>query len=358
VNQPDKMYQSKQGAPYRQGQARYGNAVYTYEPGFQDGGYKEGAIDEGPGHVTFEFYTPFIIGATPDVDGPWGIYESGCRNGLILHGKAECGVSISVDQGRTWTDPVPFGDGLDLTDAVKGRRQYFLKFSASPEKLRGSGLQIFTTCQLNPATLPQLKSGGTAVTFADSQRAVISAGPNIEQARTHLIGGDFKTPQVTLQLNSPRGEPALGLYAAAHVASGNPPDENVRYQIEYSTDAGKSWQPVVKDWKVPRMGEEPPDFWSQSLCYGSAKLPEIKGPIQIRFSNSGRKPILRAEAHLIYRTASADPTRITCAWNDKEGLHTASKVLPSTAGKTATWQIATGENVETRWVELAPVATR
>ena len=44
---------------------RFANAVYQYTPNFADGSYKQGVVDEGVDHVTFEFYTPYLIAATP-----------------------------------------------------------------------------------------------------------------------------------------------------------------------------------------------------------------------------------------------------------------------------------------------------
>ena len=61
---------------------------------------------------------------------------------------------------------------------------------------------------VNPAVLPRLKDGGTKVTFEASGQAVLSAGPNLPQAQAHLVEGAFGTPAVTLELRSPRGEPA------------------------------------------------------------------------------------------------------------------------------------------------------
>ncbi|HKQ38570.1 MAG TPA: hypothetical protein VJ063_10870, partial [Verrucomicrobiae bacterium] len=65
VNQPEKMYRSAEGTTYAAGQARYGNVVYEYTPDFASGSYKEGVIDESDSQVTFEFYAPYIIAATP-----------------------------------------------------------------------------------------------------------------------------------------------------------------------------------------------------------------------------------------------------------------------------------------------------
>jgi hypothetical protein len=57
------MHGSRDGTGFNAGQARFANAVYVYRPDF-DGAYREGVIDENDDHVTFEFYTPYIIGAT------------------------------------------------------------------------------------------------------------------------------------------------------------------------------------------------------------------------------------------------------------------------------------------------------
>src|SRR5262249_42703067 len=104
VNQPEKMHGSRDGGGYRPGQARFGNAVYTYKPDFSTKEYGEGLVDEAQDRVTFEFQSPYIIGATPASAKPWGIYEPGCRNGLVLRGKVTCSVSVSVDRGATWQD--------------------------------------------------------------------------------------------------------------------------------------------------------------------------------------------------------------------------------------------------------------
>ena len=80
-----------------------------------------------------------------------------------------------------------------------------------------------TVCQANAAVLPRLKDNGSQVTFALSGRAVVSAGPNREQAKTHIIAGGFDTPTVTLEVKTPRGESLTALYAIAHITSGNPP---------------------------------------------------------------------------------------------------------------------------------------
>lgn len=354
VNQPESMYKSREGTPHRDGQARFANAEYTYTPDFSSADYKEGVLDESENHVTFEFTTPYIIGTTPPNNKPWGIYDAGGRNGLVLRGKASGAVSVSVDQGRTWKDAGVFADGMDLTDFVKGYRQYFLKIGSGAKALAGSGLTMVTVCQCNVAVIPRLKDGGTRITFLAGGRGVVSAGPTLEQARTRLVEGAFGSPRVTLEIATPRKESLTAVYASAHAASGSPPDPGVKFRIEASTDGGRTWKPVVQDWFIPRRGDEPKDFWSQSLCYGSA---EVGGgdvsSVRVRFSNSGNRPYLRGEVHGVYRAAGRDATKVTFDWTDDSGPHRETRSFPA-SDREASWDLKTGKNVRTRWVEYEP----
>jgi hypothetical protein len=356
VNQPEKMFNSRDGTGYKPGQARFGNAVSVYKPDFTGKDYREGVISEDDRHVAFEFHTPYIIAATPANDKPWGIYDPGCKNGLVLRGKADCGVSVSTDRGATWQDCGPFTDGMDLTDRVKGRRQYFLRFQTAAKNLEKSGLTITTVCQANPSVMPRLKDDGSEVRFAASGRAVVSAGPNRDQAQAHVVAGKFDSNTVTLALKAPRGERALTIYAAGHVRSSNPPSPEVKYQIDVSEDGGKTWKPAVKDWTVARRGDEPKDFWSQSLCWGSLAL-DGKGEVRVRFRNDGGKQYARCEAHLAYRTAGSDATKVTFAWTDEGGARQASHTFVA-AEETPPWMVPTGKDAKTRWVEMEPIGPR
>jgi hypothetical protein len=351
VNQPEKMHGSQDGTGYKPGQARYGNAVYTYRPNFANGDYREGVIAEDDRHVDFEFYTPYIIAATPAGKKAWDIYQPGCRNGLVLHGKMDCNVSLSTDQGKTWQDCGPFKDGLDLTDRAKGRRQFWLRLHAGAKALEQSGLTIVTVCQANPATMPRLKDNGSRVSFRASGRAVVSAGPNLPQAEAHVVEGKFGSPSVTLELATPRGEPVLAVHAAAHVQSSSPPQADVKYQIELSTDAGKTWKPLVKDWTIPRRGDEPKEFWSQSLCWGAVEPGDKKATtVRVRFRNNGGKNYPRCEVHLVYRTAGADGTKVTFDWKDDVGGHKETHTFAG--GQAGVWDVPTGKDVRSHWVEM------
>jgi hypothetical protein len=76
--------------------------------------------------------------------------------------------------------------------------------------------------------------------------------------------------------------------------------------------------------------------------------------VQVRFRNDGGKRYLRAEAHLVYATSGRDATKVTFNWTDSTGTHTESH--PADAGGAAGWDLATGREVQTRWVEFQPVA--
>jgi hypothetical protein len=346
VNQPDVMHGSKAGTTHRDGQARYANAVYVYRPDFATKDYREGVVSEDESQVTFEFTTPYVIACTPPNRRDWGVLDAGGRNGLVVAGKGGMAAEVSTDRGGSWAEGGKLDGPLDLTDHVKGRRQYWLRLKAPAAKLAGTGLTVTTVCQANGAVMPRLSDGGSKVTFEASGVALVSAGPNRPQAARHVVAGGFDKPAVTLELATPRGEPIHAIHAAAHVASGNPPDPKVRYQVEYSTDGGKSWRPIVKDWSINRQGDEPKDFWSQSLCWGEVGLGKPQGPsVRVLFRNDGGKRYARAEVHLVYALPRTDATRVTFEWIDHRGPQKHSHTAEP--GKAATWTVPTGKAVVT-----------
>ena len=350
VNQPERMYQSKTGTGFIVGQARYANAVYTYKPRFEDATYKAGVVSEDDQQVTFEFRSPYVIGCTPANDAKWGIYDAGGTNGLVVTEKFQAPLTVSVDQGKTWSDP-KYGTA-DLTDQVKGHNQYLLRIGAPAKQLKASELTIRAVCQTNVATIPHLHDGVNLMTFESSGLALTSAGPSLGQAEAHVVEGKIGSKSVTLELTTPRGERAVRVYAASWQASGAPPAP-VKYQIEYSFDGGKTWTSVVNDWQIARREPEPPDFWSQSFAWGDVALPDVAGPVRVRFRNDGGKTYRKVEAHLAYRVSNPTPTAVRFAWKDESGqVRTAQHVYPATGREDATWRFDAGKKVETQWVEL------
>lgn len=356
VNQPDKMFGSKHGTGAENGQVRFANAVYQYMPNFADGSYKQGVVDEGPDHVTFEFYTPYVIAATPASAGAWSIYQAGCTNGLVIHGApgALVQVQVSVDQGKTWQDAGSLRDGLDLTDHVKGYQQYFLRFGAGATALKDAGLSWRTVCQANVATIPHLHDGENTITYLASGRGIVAAGPTLDQANAHVVDGKMGGKMVTLELLAPRGASPVTIHAAAWQASGDPPAD-VAYNIDYSTDGGTSWQPIVKDWKIERRRPEPGDFWALSFTWGNTDIQGAAAgkPIRVRFTNNGGKTFRKVEAYLVYEEKDSTPLELTFAWKAGDESKTATHRYTSAAGAgDATWHLAVGEKVQTSWVEM------
>ncbi len=375
VNQPEKMYESKKGTGYHEGQVRFANAAYTYSPDFSNGSYKEGVTSEDSKQVTFEFRWPYVIACTPANDSKWGVYDSGAKNGLVILAQGLRGkipVSVSVDQGKTWKLAGPVGRGpssliaapggghvhgpeydqIDATDLVKGFNQYQLRFEAPAEQLKSTGLTITTICQTNVATIPHLHDGQNKITFEATGVALTSAGPSLAQGEAHVIDGKIGSPKVTLELAAPRGEKAVRVYAASWQASGAPPAP-VKYQIEYSTDAGKTWANIVKDWQVTRRAPEPNDFWSQSFAWGDVELPDVAGPVQVRFKNDGGKSYRKVEAHLAYRVSNPSPTQVRFAWKDSAGEIRMAEHTYANGNEDASWNFDAGKKVETQWVEFA-----
>jgi hypothetical protein len=111
----------------------------------------------------------------------------------------------------------------------------------------------------------------------------------------------------------------------------------------------------VKDWQITRRGDEPADFFSMSLCYGSVDLPTTGAAstsARVRFRNDGGKNYLRAELHLAYRDDSQDATKVTFSWKDDGGAHQESHVFAR--GTPPPWQLKTGKAVVTDWVDFHP----
>ena len=356
VNQPEKMFKSGRDCGYRVGQARYANAVFTYRPDFASSKYREGIIDESDKHVTFEWQSPYVVAATPPeaaAKEQWGTRKPGCTNGLILRGKMSCPVEVSTDQGATWAKAGDAKDGMDLTDLVKGKYQYWLRLGAGAKALADSGLTMITVCQCSPTVIPRLKAGKNTITYEASGRAVVAAGPNVPQAKAHMVEGAFDSPKVTLELAAPRKAKAVAAYAAAWVSCSAPPKPS-DYNVDYSLDAGKTWKPIVKGWRIVQRPPEPSDWWSQTFNQGDAPLDGVQGPVRVRFANTGNRPYRKAEAYLVYAVETTSPLKATFAWKDGGQVKTASHSYKTTAGQPdASWTLDAGQAPETLWVEYA-----
>ncbi len=168
-----------------------------------------------------------------------------------------------------------------------------------------------------------------------------------------MIDGKIGSSSVTLELTAPRSATAVHVYAASWQSSGAPPAP-VAYAIDYSTDAGKTWLPIIKDWKIERRQPEPKDFWSQSFAWGDTELKNAApaAPVRVRFTNAGNKAYRKVEAYLAYDVKDQSPTEVTFAWKTSGDQKTATHTYPATTNAPdATWHLDPGQKVETLWVE-------
>jgi hypothetical protein len=353
---PEAMFRATRHG--KNGTARYGNAVFTYEPNFADGSYRDGVIAEDAGSVTFFFQSPYAVAAIPAAAHRAehdAVDRDGTTGGLVLSAtQANCPVRISTDAGRTWSAPVLLQDRLDLTDVAKGFRSYRLQFQAAPAALAGKGIVIRTVCMANDRTMPHLKDGGTTVEFAATGKAVFSTGVSEAEAAAFITAGGFGQKTVEFTVPAPGGRPILEIYASGWVASGVPPDPKVPYAIDYSTDDGRTWKPIVKDWRIELLGYQAADWWSQSFCYGSRDVAAEKATtVKVRFSNP-ENIYRRAQVELVYDTGDRRPVEVTFDWSDAGQPRSAKHVFDP--GRPAAWTIPTGKDVVTKWVEMRPVS--
>lgn len=356
VMKPEAMFRATRHGKH--GWARHGNAVFTYEPNFADGSYRDGVIAEDAGSVTFFLQSPYAVAAMPaaaQAAKPDAVEHDGATGGLVVSGQAAgCTVQVSTDAGRTWSPPAALADRLDLTDRVKGRHGYRLKFNAAPAALAGKGIAIRTVCMANDRTMPHLKDGGTTVEFAGTGKGVFTTGRDVPEAQAFVTAGGFGQKTVEFTVPAPGGRPILEIYASGWVASGVPPDPKVPYAIDYSTDDGRTWKPIVKDWRIELLGYQAADWWSQSFCYGSRDVAaERASTVKVRFSNP-ENSYRRAQVELVYDTGDRRPVEVTFDWSEAGQPRSATHVFDP--GRPAAWTIPTGKDVVTNQVMMRPVS--
>jgi len=380
ASQPERMYRATRDTDLRL--ARYGNVVYTYQPNFADDTYRDGVIAEDEDSVTFYFYSPYAVAATPPKDTAkrlWAILSTGCTNGLVISAEesSDLTLQVSTNNRTTWSEKFRLGERLDITDWVKGHHSYHLRLNVPPNQLTKTQITMRTVCMANDRLMPHLKSHGTTVSFGASGRAVFAAGPNVDQASPYIISGGFGTDRVEMRVPSPNEAPLLAVHATAIVSSGLDPDDEIKYQIDCSTDNGASWKPIVADWRVETFGYQASDGQTDdgaawSFCFGNLDISESESTeVRIRFSNDGGIAYERAEVYLVYRAESRIPVLVTFDWNEqvadrilkKSAFHTFDPDYPSDRtnwpsdrtnwpGDRTNWALDTGDVVQTNWVQM------
>lgn len=152
-----------------------GNGRFIYQPNlsesskdFADGIYDFENVKPGPkgltlerdgeGYAIFEFRTPYII--VPIV-GDISATEDDREAALMELDGTSAKASVSMDNGKTWTEAPEGSTPLDLTKFVAGQYGYLLKLALKDKSGETvvRGLKVTTWVQVNPASLPALSQG-------------------------------------------------------------------------------------------------------------------------------------------------------------------------------------------------------
>ena len=333
---------------WKEGRARYGNAVFTWKPRFRELGISR-----------LEFASPYVIAAQPANAKPWGVYEPGGTLGVVVR-NAKC--KLVVGSPRVKPEPLPAQATHDLTDAFKGARSWRIDFQAEPAELDAMGIEIVTICQANPATMPRLKDDGTTIDYeatgvVNTPAASMVLVPPKGDQKPANTGDSVALPYAGadafgLQPFKNTAKGFCELHAVAHALSGNPPKPVVRYWIMAGTLTDGT--PLVKDWAPAFHDGAPKDQWSQSFVWGSAAVdPNDKAPT-IGFANTGKVPWRRLEMTASVAVDAAPEESLRVAFGYREagaaGLKRAEHVV---RGRKDQWKIDTGTKVATEWVEFA-----
>ena len=359
INEPDKFFNateraSRENDPAKR--ARFGNARFIYKPDFKGGSYQDGVAAEDDTSVTFEHVSPYIIAAKPPNKNG---FDKGCSLGLVLNGKADCKVAISIDNMKTFTDPVDFKDGLDLTDIVKGHYQYWLKFMSPAKALAGKDVTITTCCMANGYVMPWLKANGSQVTFNASGLAVETIGPQFESIRQNIVDGALDKDTFVVKMKTPHGEKVKSVSWATRSFTGCPPRPELAFKAEYSVD-GKEWKVLRDDWHItPPPPYDPPDTWSQSFFFGTKDIAsDGANEVRVRISNNKGKGYLMGQFSLVYETKNTAQTKVTYCWDEAGKEKTEFHVYPASAKMDTSWKIKTGVDPKLKWVEMEPVTAK
>ncbi|MFH1377741.1 MAG: carboxypeptidase-like regulatory domain-containing protein [Planctomycetota bacterium] len=361
TNHPDQHYRTTDDSAkvYARDNGRFGNGVYTWAPNFTNSSYQEGVINETSGDVTFDFYSPYAIAATPANTGllaspNYNNVQPGATNGLIITSAASSvTVQTSIDRGATWSTAKALSGSVDLTDDVKGYHQYFIRFNAGAPALSGLNIEMRTVVMLNDCTVPRLADSNSTVTYQASGKAVLAAGPTIPQAAAfgYALGNT-----VTMTLDTPNSEKILELYVVGKIASGVPPTQDP-FHIQYSTNGGSTWTYIVQNWKCDLLGYQTGDWHSTAYLFGDINISAANASsVQVKFWSGAGRQYLLCNVYAVYETPNDNDMEVTYSWTDSGGAKQASHTY--SAGQTtpdSSWVVPTTTSVETKWVEMRAI---
>lgn len=370
------------------GNASYCNGEFIYAPDLLSDAYREGTVaqssnvshgsqglfsrDGEHASVVFRHFSPYVICGNPADDSQ--PLSSPATDGLVISGEAKGSVTVEVsaDQGQTWQAKQPLRFPLDLTDEVKGRYGWQLRFSWSGDASIGK-LRFSTTTQVSQSIYPRLKPGGTEVQYRAASRGVVPLLPNwglaaaevgafeATELRSDNLEYQPRSSQQRLAYRTTNNRPAhvvfpltaphglREIHAAARYAIRNPPPADHDFRLQVSTDGGGTWETFAQA-EIPADNE-----FSSGWLSGQVTLPDAtanKALIRVVMYAGGHQTgLIDFQAYGVYDTPPPQGTIVTYGWREGDQQRTHETQLDQGTAE-ATWTIPTGETVQDGFVTI------
>lgn len=342
------------------GNASYCNGEFIYRPDLTSIKGKE---------VVFDHFSPYVICGDPADDA--NPMTGPATSGLVVQGKGTAKIAVSTDQGQTWTQAgeVTGSFSKDLTDLVKGRYGWQIRF-----ELAGWGalseVTFTTVTQVAQPIYPRLKANGSAVTYRSAARAVLPVLPDLTQAEPRHEEKALRSANVdymprsakqrlayTVKGNKPgwvvfnvsAPDQLLEVSAAARYTVRSPSPAGCDFHFDVSTDGGKTWKQFGKA-DVPTDNE-----FSSGWVYGKADIASanVKSAlVRVHLYAGGYQTgLMHVEMYGTHQTTPAQAATVTYAWKEAGQVKTHTEKIAAGA-KEHTFQVLTGAAIVDEYVRI------
>ncbi len=375
------------------GNARYCNGEFVYRPDLSSAAYRDGVVDQSdnvltsmvrpklrsrdgkPAFVVFEHFSPYVICGDPVDDA--NPMSGKATDGLAVAGTAagKVVVDISVDQGQSWQslDAVTDAFSLDLTEYVKGRYGWQLRFRFQDDAGLDA-LHFTTTTQVCQAIYPRLTAGGCRVTYRCARRGVTPVLPNFGLDETELESVEQRNMRSGNVVYQPRAsksrfayrttnnqpghvvfrvnageQPLLAVHAAARYGVRVPPPDDCDFRIEVSSDNGKSWRSLAAA-DIPADNEFSSGWMYGSLNIAASATSEALVRIQL-YQGGYQTGLIDAQFYGVYRSAPRADAIVTYGWKEAGQSRIHTEQIRAASHEHA-FEVPTGNNIVNEFVRI------
>ena len=382
----------KEGEANARGKASYCNVEFIYEPPLHKDTWREGishltknvgqrsaspklhSMDGKTASVTFRHFSPYVICGDPvDDKNPM---SAEATDGLVMTGNSvgivKC--EVSADEGQTWAkvplQPEEFQ--VDFTEFVKGRYGWQVRFSWS-EDSGLDALKFTTTTQVCQSMYPHLTPNGCDVEYRSAPRRVVAVLPNFGQPEEAVDAFEERSLRSMNLEYKPRSRQSRYAYqatdrnpasvvfkvmaptkltevrAAVRYQVPVPPPPGCSFQLQLSTDKGKSWKEfAVAD--IPSDNE-----FSSGWLSGNADVSSNNtnnALVKFVMHTPGRRAaVIDAQLYGIHETPRSPIVAVNYGWIENKKLKTHSTRIEPNA-KSARFRVPTGDNIMDSFVQI------